>query len=76
MTAKHHFVLFGGEAKVEYAGVGFVFSAKLKPAVKATWAVSPRLAVLVLATAARDATFINVYIPQPGRPLEERQQAF
>eukprot|EP00969_Alexandrium_andersonii_P203396 8987772-Alexandrium_andersonii.AAC.1 len=24
MTAKRHFVLYGGEAKVEYASVGFV----------------------------------------------------
>eukprot|EP00969_Alexandrium_andersonii_P225853 9974108-Alexandrium_andersonii.AAC.1 len=64
MTEKHHFLLFGGERDREYAGVGFVMSDKLKPAVSAAWAVSPRLCAAIIRTAPREVLVINVYIPQ------------
>eukprot|EP00969_Alexandrium_andersonii_P362142 15459059-Alexandrium_andersonii.AAC.1 len=76
LTEKHHFILFGGEKKREYGGVGFVVSDKVKPAVRAAWSKSPRTAVLVLSTAGRDLVVINTYIPQSGRPKEEREAAF
>eukprot|EP00969_Alexandrium_andersonii_P109794 4843532-Alexandrium_andersonii.AAC.1 len=72
MTQDHHFILFGGEGKVEYGGVGFVVDKRLKPAIKAAWAISPRIAAIRVATAPRDITLVSVYVPQSGRPYEER----
>eukprot|EP00969_Alexandrium_andersonii_P070584 3114907-Alexandrium_andersonii.AAC.1 len=70
------FINFGGGGNKEYAGVGYIVHPKLIPAIKYVHNEGARIAELALAVAGRDIFLYSVYVPQSGRPPEERQGTF
>jgi len=72
------FVLMGhGEDRPEYAGIAFVFSKRVRRAITGFESIVPgRVAMVGLDLAPRRLTLVCAYMPQSGRPEEERQEAY
>ena len=70
------FYVFSGETKSEDAGVGFVVHKSLKGAVTGVLSRGSRVAAMGLSLASGLLSIMSVYIPQSGRPVEEREGTF
>jgi len=66
----------GSDADREYAGVGFIVSPSLRPAVRGFKQLSERLCSIRLRVSGGAIVFISAYAPQNGRSYEQRQDFF
>ena len=70
------YVFSGAGGKSEEAGVGFVVHKSLKGSITGMTARGSRVAAMGLSMASGLLSIMSVYIPQSGRPVEEREGTF
>eukprot|EP00969_Alexandrium_andersonii_P005333 231913-Alexandrium_andersonii.AAC.1 len=76
ISGDYQFIMIGNGQNIEYAGIGFIVSLRVRPAIAGIRVASNRLALVRFRTGPGEVQLVNVYIPQSGRPEEERHQVF